>query len=123
MTEDGVTGGDDAEAALFDLLADDYARTILVATSREPMSASTLSDRYGMSLPTVYRRVERLQEFDFVVEETEIDPAGGHHRSVYEANLDHLDVDLGDEGFDVQVRLREDAADKFTRLWHEMRGD
>lgn len=123
MSDDGEPGGRDAEAALFDLLADDYARTILVATSREPMSASTLSDRYDMSLPTIYRRVERLQEFDLLTERTEIDTSGGHHRSVYEANLEHLDVDLDDGDLAISVQLREDAVDRFTRLWHEIRSE
>lgn len=123
MSDDREPGGRDAEAALFDLLADDYARTILVATSREPMSASTISDRYEMSPPTVYRRVERLQEFDLLTERTEIDTSGGHHRSVYEANLEHVDVDLVDGDLSVSVRLREDAVDRFTRLWHEIRSD
>ena len=86
------------------------------------MSAKTLSDRYDMSLPTVYRRVERLQEFDFLTEGTEIDTSGGHHRSVYEANLDHIDIDLEDGDLALQIRLREDATDRFTRMWREMRG-
>lgn len=123
MTEARSGGEGDGEAVLFDLLADDYARTILVATSREAMSARTLSERYEMSLPTVYRRIERLQEFDFLVERTEIDTSGGHHRSVYEANLEHIDVDLEDGRLDLRLRLREDAADRLTRMWREMRGD
>lgn len=122
MTEAGSAGEDDVEAALFALLADEYARRILVATSREAMSARTLSERYEMSLPTVYRRVDRLQEFDFVVERTEIDTSGGHHHSVYEANLEHIDIDLDDGDLALKIRLREDAADRFTRLWREMRG-
>ncbi len=123
MTEAAPAGEErDAEGVLFDLLADEYARTILVATSREAMSAKTLSERYEMSLPTVYRRVERLTEFDFLVERTEIDPSGGHHHSVYEANLEHIGIDLLDGDLDVQVRLREDAADRLARMWKEMRG-
>jgi predicted transcriptional regulator len=122
VTEAGDAGEDDVESVLFDLLADEYARTILVATSREPMSAKTLSDRYDMSLPTVYRRVERLQEFDFLTEQTEIDTSGGHHRSVYEANLDHIDIDLENGDLALEIRLREDATDRFTRMWREMRG-
>lgn len=123
MTEAGSTGEGDDKTPLFDLLADEYARTILVATSREAMSASTLSERYDMSPPTVYRRVERLEEFDFLIERTEIDSSGGHHRSVYEANLEHIDIDLEDGDLDIKVRLREDAADRFTRMWREMRGE
>lgn len=113
---------DGDERALFDLLADEYARTILAATSCEAMSAKTLSERFEMSLPTVYRRIERLEAFDLVVERTEIDTTGGHHHSVYEANLNHIGIDLADGNFDVKVRLREDAADRFSRMWQEMRG-
>lgn len=123
MSEDGAPGDDDAHAALLDLLADDYARTILVATSREPMSASTLSEEFGMSLPTVYRRVERLEAFDLLTERTEIDTSGGHHRSLYAANLTHLDVDLDDGTLSIAVQLREDAVDRFTRLWHGIRSE
>lgn len=123
MTEAGSTGEGDDKTLLFDLLADEYARTILVATSREAMSASTLSERYDMSPPTVYRRVERLEEFDFLIEQTEIDSSGGHHRSVYEANLEHIDIDLEDGDLDIKIRLREDAADRFIQMWREMRGE
>lgn len=123
MSEDGIPGGDSAESALFDLLADDYARTILVATSREPMSASTLSEEFDMSLPTVYRRLERLQEFDLLNERTEIDTSGGHHKSVYESNLEHVDVDLVDGELSVALELREDAVDRFTKLWHGIRSE
>ncbi len=86
------------------------------------MSAKTLSERYEMSLPTVYRRIEQLEAFDLLVEQTEIDTTGGHHHSVYEANLDHIGIDLMDGDFDIEIRLREDAADRFSRLWQEMRG-
>ena len=122
MTEAGDAGEGDVESVLFDLLADEYARAILIATSREPMSARTLSERYEMSLPTVYRRVERLQEFDLLTEQTEIDTSGGHHRSLYEANLEHIDIDLEDGDLGIRIRLREDATDRFTRMWREMRG-
>lgn len=107
---------------LFDLLADEYARTILVATSREAMSAKTLSERYDMSLPTVYRRVERLEEFDFLIEQTEIDTIGGHHHRIYEANLEHIGIDLENGDLDIKIHLREDAVARFTRMWREMRG-
>jgi predicted transcriptional regulator len=123
VVTEAESAGEDDETALFDLLADEYARTILVATSREAMSAKTLSERYEMSLPTVYRRVERLETFDFLVERTVIDPSGGHHHSVYEANLEHVGVMLTDDDLDVQIRLREDAADRLTRMWKTMRGE
>lgn len=102
---------------LFALLDDDYARAILTATSIQPMSANTLSEEIDASLPTVYRRVERLVECDLVTERTKVDDDGYHH-SVYEAKLDRLTVDLDDGELHVDVEQTEsDIADRFTDMW------
>lgn len=119
MSEDGDV------AELLDTLSDDYARAILVETSVEPMSANTLSDRCDASLPTVYRRIERLQELDLIEEQTRIDPGGSHHK-VYAAKLStvSLDLDGGDleaeierEETELALEAEEDVADRFTRMW------
>lgn len=103
------------------VLDDEYARKILTHTSIEPMSASTLSERCDASLPTIYRRLDRLQECQLVTEETELAPDGNHY-SVYSANLDHLELSLEDGSFELEVTYREeDVADKFTRMWEGMR--
>lgn len=112
----------DHEAAVFELLADEYARAILVATSRKPMSANELAEECDMSLPTVYRRVDDLKQYDFVRERMHVDPDGGSHHGVYEANLEHLDVDVEDGEVAVTATYREDVADRFTRLWEGVRG-
>lgn len=98
------------------ILEDETARTILEATSTEPMSASTLSDRCGVSEPTIYRRLEELRACDLVVEETELDTEGGHHRKLYRPNLDRVTVTLDEDGLGVSVERPESPADRFTRL-------
>ncbi|MFC3959549.1 winged helix-turn-helix domain-containing protein [Halovivax cerinus] len=98
------------------VLADPTARHILVETSQEPMTASTLSDRCAVSEPTVYRRLERLRECDLLVEQTRPDPEHGHHRTVYATDLDRLTVTLRDGTLALQVDRREDPSDRFTRL-------
>lgn len=114
MSEDGL--GSEAET-IVSLLDDEYARTILAATSIEPMSVSELVDRCDASDPTIYRRIERLREQDLLVERQIPDP-DGHHYKRYAARLDHVSVDLDDGEFDVQITRRdeEDAVDRFTRL-------
>ncbi|WP_251342904.1 winged helix-turn-helix domain-containing protein [Haloplanus halophilus] len=103
---------------LFALLDDEYARAILTRTSIEPMSAKTLSDRCDASLPTIYRRTERLVDCDLLAERTEIGE-DGHHYSVFEARLDSLTVELdeGDLSVTVEAEATEDPADRFTDLW------
>lgn len=102
------------------LLEDETVREILTLTSEEPMSARTLKDHCGASGPTIYRRLERLREAEFVVERTRPDPDGGHHRREYAPNLDRIVVELDDGTLTVQVQRRESMADRFTRLVEEM---
>lgn len=98
------------------LLEDDVSRSILAATSVEPMSASELAAHCDVSEPTVYRRLERLQAADLVAEGTELDPDGDHY-SVYSARFARLLVELKRGDYDVELALREDPADRFTRLF------
>ena len=108
-------------ATVLALLDDEYALAILTETSVEPMSASTLSDRCDASLPTIYRRLDRLAECRLLTEETELAQDGNHY-SVYRANLDRLELTLEAGEFAIEIRYRdEDVADKFTRMWEGMR--
>lgn len=98
------------------VLEDPTARTILTETSREPMSATTLSELCGVSEPTVYRRLEDLRECDLLVERTNLDPDRGHHRTMYATNFERLTVELREGRLELRVKRREDPADRFTRL-------
>lgn len=107
---------------VFSVLGDEYARAILRATSIEPRSAKVLSEECDMSRPTVSRRINTLLDHDLLVERRRYDP-GGHHYSVYEARLNEVTIRLLDGHFDIRVTFREDAADRFTRIWREMRSE
>ena len=113
--------GDCPPTEVFALLDDEYARAILTATNTQPMSAKALSEKCDASLPTVYRRAERLTECGLVEERTQLDD-DGHHYSVYEARLDRLTVDL--DGGELQVTVEEqpteDVADRFTDMWEDI---
>ena len=117
-----MSGEPDRAEEIFAILDDEYARAILTATSLEPMSANALSETCDMSLPTVSRRVNRLVDNDLLAAHTHLDP-DGHHYSEYVARLEHVSVELGEGRFEVRVTLREDAADRFTRLWRELRNE
>lgn len=111
---------DDEDAELLSLLDDEYARAILIETSKEPMSADALTERCDASPPTVYRRIDRLDEHDLVEAEQELDP-DGHHYKTYRARLERVSVELSDGEMDVRVdRTDENAADRFTRLYEEL---
>lgn len=102
------------------LLDDEYARDILTATSVEPMSATELTDCCDASLPTVYRRVERLEAADLLDEQTR-PRKDGHHDTVYVATLDSLQVTLTEGEFDFDLtRTERDPADELAKLWSKL---
>lgn len=105
---------------LLELLGQERVRQILAATSREPLSAKELSEECNVARSTIYRRVEEMIDRDLLVERTQLTADGSHH-SVYEANITHLDVGIEDGDIEVGVHLREDAAQRFSRIWREIR--
>lgn len=105
---------------LFALLDDEYARSILVATSVEPLSADALAERCDASEPTIYRRIDRLETFDLVESKQQLDP-DGHHYKTYAARLERVTIELDDGDLTIDVDRTEDAADRFTRLYEELR--
>lgn len=113
--------GDGTATAVVSLLDDEYARTILVCTHADAMSAEELSEACDAAPSTVYSRLERLHEHDLVTERQAIDP-GGHHYKTYRARLDRVTIDLTDEGLIIEVeRVSRDPADRFTGLVEGLR--
>lgn len=107
---------DTVPADVFALLDDEYARGILEATNRKPMPARQLAAELDASRSTIYQRIERLQALDLLAESTDMDP-DGHHRSVYEARLDRIVVELTEDDFTVTVARCDHPADRFTDMW------
>jgi hypothetical protein len=110
----------DEESEVLELLGKEYVRAILAATSREAMAAKELSEDLDADLSTIYRHADNMVDHDLLVERTRIVEDGSHH-SVYEANVDHVDVDVGDGTITISVRLRESAAERFSRIWGDIR--
>jgi predicted transcriptional regulator len=93
---------DVSPAELLELLDAEYTQEILEAVGREAKSARELAERCGASRPTVYRRLNSLQEAGLVDTEMEYD-ADGHHRAVFEATLEAVSVDVTGDGLSVTV--------------------
>ncbi|WP_336364955.1 ArsR/SmtB family transcription factor [Halalkalicoccus salilacus] len=107
---------------IFQVLADEYARRILLTADQGPITAKSLSEACDASLTTIYRRVSVLQDYDLIEEQTSIGPDGAH-RSTFETKLEGLHVDLVDGELTVDIETRDELADNFTALWDDLRGD
>jgi len=105
------------EDAILALLDDEYARSILVHLTTEPMSVDELCTACEMSDATAYRRLDRLQDAQLVTEQQELDP-DGHHYKRYVATVESVTVTLVDGTYEVTVtRTPTDPADRFTDLF------
>jgi predicted transcriptional regulator len=111
---------DSHTAEILELLGQERVRQILAATSRAPKSARELSEEGDVARSTIYRRVEEMVACDLLVERTRMESDGSHH-SVYEANVDHLDVAIDAGTIAVDMHVREDAAERFSRIWSDIR--
>jgi DNA-binding transcriptional ArsR family regulator len=108
-------------AEVLRLLEDEYARAILTATSREPMSAQELTTAIDASPPTVYRRVDDLKAADLLTEELQYE-SSGHHYGVYRPAVERVTVTFADGEYTVRVDAPEETtADRFTRLYEGLR--
>ncbi|ELZ65641.1 transcriptional regulator [Haloferax sp. Atlit-10N] len=110
-----------ASEEVYRLLDDEYARTILTSTDTTAKSAKELSEVCDASLPTIYRRTERLIDCGLLEEQTELE-GDGHHYSVYKARLKRLTVELENNELKLTIEEREPEtmADRFTRIWEEL---
>lgn len=124
MTEVSRATVDDERALedVLDTIGDEGARRILAAINSDPRPAKELAAETGLSLPTVYRRLDRLEEHDLVTERTAV-AADGNHRSVYASNFDSTVIALQDDGYRVRIRHRDDPSDRFSLLWDELATD
>lgn len=116
MTEDAVS--EDADLAdVVALLDDEHVRSILVATSAEPLSAKELGERCDLSVSSIYRRVDELRDLDLLEERTR-PRSDGHHETVYVSALDRFELTIRDGDLDWTVdRAGDDVADELSRMW------
>ncbi|MCU4754155.1 helix-turn-helix domain-containing protein [Halobacteria archaeon AArc-curdl1] len=88
--------------AKLNVLGDECARTILIATSDGPQTAKELTEIADCSSATVYRRINNLLESELLAECIRFEE-NGTHTTAYEATVDHVQVKIGENGIDVST--------------------
>jgi predicted transcriptional regulator len=112
---------DTQSSEIYALLDDEYARAILTSTNATAKSAKELSDECDASLPTIYRRTDRLINCGLLEEQTQVEE-GGHHYSVYKARIKRLTIELANDELKIEVEEQptDKMADRFTEMWGEI---
>ncbi|MDS0295363.1 winged helix-turn-helix domain-containing protein [Halogeometricum luteum] len=113
--------GDRLSSEVYSLLDDEYARAILTSTNTTAKSAKELSEECNASLPTIYRRTERLIDCGLLEERTEL-RGDGHHYSVYKARLKRITIELEDDELKLGIEKQQpkNMADRFTDIWDQI---
>ena len=88
---------------LLDLLGDEYTRRVLDAVIEEPRTGSEIIDVTSVSKPTVYRRLNALEDAGIVTSELSLDPEG-HHCEQFRAVAEQLSFTVDEDGVRVQIR-------------------
>ncbi|MEZ3117523.1 ArsR/SmtB family transcription factor [Halobaculum sp. MBLA0147] len=97
------------------VLEDDTTRRILAETSSEPMTVNQLATHVDASKPTIYRRIERLEDHDLVA--ATIHPSEtGPHEKVFRATFDRVVVSLEDGTYTYDIERTERMSDRLTRF-------
>jgi predicted transcriptional regulator len=104
---------------ILDTIGDEHARRVLAAISREPRSAKELAEECDLSLPTVYRRIEVLEDHDLVTDRTRVADDGNQYK-VYKSNFESTVITLEDDEYRVRVYREDDLPDRFSQLWDEL---
>ncbi|MEF8812321.1 MAG: helix-turn-helix domain-containing protein [Halovenus sp.] len=107
---------------VLDTIGDQHARRVLAAISREPKSAKELAEECDLSLPTVYRRIEMLEEYDLVRDRTLVAEDGNHYK-IYESNFESTVISLEDDEYRVRIYREENLPDRFSQLWDELNAE
>jgi DNA-binding transcriptional ArsR family regulator len=84
---------------LLSLLGDEYTMRILSALGEKSLPAREIADRAGVSRPTVYRRLDRLEGAGVVETASTVSP-GGQHRREFRVVLDEVTVALAENSND-----------------------
>ena len=114
--------GDQPIEEVLDTIGDEHARDVLAAISVEPKSAKELAEECDLSLPTVYRRLEMLDEYDLVTDRTLVAEDGNHFK-MYESNFESTVISLEDDEYRVRIYREENLPDRFSQLWDDLNAE
>lgn len=104
---------------ILDTIGDQEARRVLAGVSQNPRSAKELSEDLDLSLPTIYRRLQMLQDHELVVSQMTYDEDGNHYKT-WECNFDATVISLDDDQYNIRIYRRENLPSRFTNLWDEL---
>jgi predicted transcriptional regulator len=98
------------------LLGDEYTREILTTLGDQSLPAREIVDRSSVSRPTVYRRLDRLEEAGLVETTMSLHP-DGHHRKEFRIVVERVELRPGDDALVTGAEYRTtDSSEESRRI-------
>jgi len=102
------------------LLTDEYAVKILVATVRVPRSAQEISRKFGIPIAACYRRIRDLQKVGLVECKERRLSHEGKRVSFYLSTVKNAYVFFEGGRLRVKFELKTGGADQYGDQWHDI---
>jgi predicted transcriptional regulator len=102
------------------LLTDEYAVKILVATVRVPRSAQEISRRFGIPIAACYRRIRDLQKVGLVECKERRLSQEGKRVSFFLSTVKNAYVFFEGGRLRVKFELKTGGADQYGDQWHDI---
>lgn len=96
-------------ASLVELLGDKHTRRVLEMIAEDPMGGREIAEAASLSRPTVYRRLNELEDAG-LVETTMAICSDGHHHKEYSAVLETANLELNGDGLTATIQTGSNAA-------------
>ena len=106
---------------IFEVLASKESRRILAAASVRPVTAQELEQVCDASLPTIYRRLTVLTEYDLLSKGRGVD-TDQMQSNQYTTDVQQITVEIADGELSVNLELEKDTVDKFGELFRDLEG-
>lgn len=106
-------------SALLDVFGDPIARSTLVIANERRVAAKELADELDVSAPTIYRRIHPLVDANLLKEHQRVD-GNGNSRSEYETTLEAVTFSIDDDGYVVDVEVRQDLTEDGDSRWSDL---
>lgn len=116
MTDfEGVMGSIEVLKAL----GNEYNPEILSA-AHTPRSAKEFSEILDVPIATCYRRIEELTDADLLEHHDRILTDGQRRTSVYQRNVDLIEVEFNDSSIEVELEERRPVHTKLDNVWRDL---
>ena len=112
-----LVNNEPAKQRILTALSDEYSRQILSATMNTPSSALELSNRYGIPITTVYRRIMELVDAGLIAAVKAGRTPDGKWYDLYRSLLLTISVSYDGTNVKIDATVNDHISEKFKRMW------